>query len=398
MFQRPPRTSRARATVEKLLASADIRLGGERPWDIRVRDERFFRRILTGGTVGFGESYMDGWWECDALDELCCRALRTRLEEQVHLDFHTALAFLTSLFFNVQNRSRAKVVGKRHYDVGNDFFECMLDPAMQYSCAWFRETDDLAQAQREKMGLICRKLGLQQGMRLLDIGCGWGGLARHAAEQYGCRVVGITISEQQRSYAAESCRGLPVEIRFQDYRELNESFDRIVSVGMLEHVGSRNYRRYMRTAFQCLEDGGVFLCQTIAGNWASTRPDPWFTRYIFPNSMLPSAGEVARAAERLFNFEDAENLGEHYEKTLLAWERNFERSWDRFKGRYGDRFYRMWRFYLLSCAGAFRARELQLFQFLFSKGATRYLPGRKKWLEAESVPQGRPELRTSVSA
>ena len=341
---------------------------------------------------------MDGWWECDALDELCCRALRTRLEEQVHLDFHTALAFLTSLFFNVQNRSRAKVVGKRHYDVGNDFFECMLDPAMQYSCAWFRETDDLAQAQREKMDLICRKLGLRKGMRLLDIGCGWGGLARHAAEHYGCRVVGITISEQQRSYAAEACRGLPVEIRFQDYRELNESFDRIVSVGMLEHVGSRNHRRYMKTAFRCLQDGGVFLCQTIAGNWGSPRPNPWIARYIFPNSLLPSAGEVARAAERLFNFEDAENLGEHYEKTLLAWERNFERSWDRFKDRYGDRFYRMWRFYLLSCAGAFRARELQLFQLLFSKGSIRYLSGRRKWLYPEPMTHGRPELRTSVSA
>ena len=398
MSQRPSRTSFAQSTVEYLFASADIRVGGNRPWDIRVHDERFFRRVLTGGSLAFGEAYMDAWWDCEALDEMCCRAIRGKLQEKVSLNIHNAMAVATSLLFNLQRRRRAGDVGKRHYDVGNDFFECMLDPAMQYSCAWFRETDDLALAQREKMDLICRKLGLQKGMRLLDMGCGWGGLAKHAAEEYGCRVVGITISQQQRSYAAKSCQGLPVEIRFQDYRALNESFDRIVSVGMLEHVGFRNYRRYMRIAFRCLQDGGVFLCQTIAGNWASKRTDPWVTRYIFPNSMLPSPGEVARAAERLFNFEDAENLGEHYEKTLLAWERNFERSWDRFKGRYGDRFYRMWRFYLLSCAGAFRARELQLFQLLFSKGSTRYLSGRREWLYPEPTTHIRPELRTSVSA
>jgi cyclopropane-fatty-acyl-phospholipid synthase len=398
MSPRPPRTSLAQATIKDLFASADIRLGGDRPWDIRVHDERFSRRILAGGTLAFGESYMEGWWDCDALDEMCCRALRARLKEQVPLNFHTALAFATSLLFNLQSRRRAGTVGKRHYDVGNDLFECMLDPAMQYSCAWFRETDDLAQAQREKMDLICRKLGLQRGMRFLDIGCGWGGLAKHAVEHYGCRAVGITISEQQRSYATESCRGLPVEIRLQDYRELNERFDRVVSVGMLEHVGAKNYQHYMKTVFRCLHEDGVFLCQTIAGNAASTHPDPWFTRYIFPNSMLPSAAQVAKAAEKFFRLEDAQNLGADYEKTLLAWEKNFAGSWDRFKSRYGERFFRMWRFYLLSCAGAFRARELQLFQFLFSKGGSRYLPERTSWLYPQSIAHARPEAPVRLSA
>ena len=385
MSQRPFLKSLAQATIQDLFASADIRLGGERSWDIRVHDERFFRRILTGGTLAFGESYMEGWWDCDALDEMCCRAIRARLEERVSLNFHTALAFVTSLLFNLQSHSRAGVVGKRHYDVGNDFFECMLDPAMQYSCAWFRGTDDLAQAQREKMDLICRKLGLQKGMHLLDIGCGWGGLAKHAAEHYGCRVVGITISEQQRSHASEFCRGLPVEIRLQDYRDLVEPFDRIVSVGMLEHVGSKNYRHYMKTVFRCLRDGGVFLCQSIAGNWSSSYTDPWITRYVFPKSMLPSAAQVAKAAEKLFVLEDVQNFGPDYERTLSAWEKNFARSWDHFKNRYGERFYRMWRFYLLSCAGAFRARNLQVFQFLFSKGGIRYLPARTTWLYPERI-------------
>ena len=367
--QRPPRTSLAKATIRDAFASAGIELGGGRPWDIRVHEERFFRRILTGGTLAFGESYMEGWWDCDALDEMCARAIQARLEQRFALNFRNAFTILTSLLFNLQSRSRARVVGERHYDVGNDFFECMLDPAMQYSCAWFRGTEDLAQAQQEKMNLICRKLGLRQGMRLLDIGCGWGGLAKHAAEHYRCSVVGITISEQQRSYAAEYCRGLPVEIRLQDYRNIAERFDCIVSVGMLEHVGAKNYRRFMKTVHRSLDQGGVFLCQAIAGNWPTAYTDPWIARHIFPNSMLPSAAQVTGAAERLFVLEGIQNFGADYDKTLCAWERNFVQSWDRFRSRYGERFYRMWRFYLLSCAGAFRARYIQLFQFLFSKEA-----------------------------
>jgi cyclopropane-fatty-acyl-phospholipid synthase len=398
MSRRPHRTTLAQATIHDHFASADILLHGERPWDIRVNDSRFFRRVLTGGTLAFGESYMDGWWDCDALDEMCCRAIRARLDQRVQLNFHTALAILASSLLNLQSRGRAAVVGKRHYDVGNDFFECMLDPAMQYSCAWFRDTSDLAQAQREKMDLICRKLGLQKGVYLLDIGCGWGGLAKHAAKHYGCRVAGITISEEQRNYASKVCQGLSVEIRLQDYRDLKEGFDRIVSVGMFEHVGAKNYRTFMETVAKCLRNDGVFLCQTIAGNWSSSYPDPWITRYIFPNSMLPSAAQVANAAEKLLVLEDVQNLGADYEKTLLAWERNFSRSWDRFKSHYGERFYRMWRYYLLTCAGAFRARNLQVFQFLFSKGAARYLPARTTWLYPERMASAPPPRSAKVSA
>jgi cyclopropane-fatty-acyl-phospholipid synthase len=243
----------------------------------------------------------------------------------------------------------------------------MLDPAMQYSCAYFRGTRDLAEAQRHKLDLICRKLGLEAGMRLLDIGCGWGGLAQYAARHYGCRVVGITISREQQAYATASCQGLPIEIRLQDYRDISESFDRIVSVGMVEHVGYKNFRSYMQTAFRCLKDDGLFLCHTIGCNGFNTHCDPWISRYIFPNSMVPSATQITQAAEGLFTVEDVHNFGADYDHTLMAWEGNFRRSWDGFKCRYGERFYRMWRFYLLSCAGAFRARNLQLFQFVFSK-------------------------------
>ena len=390
--------SLAQATVQDLLASADIQLGGGRPWDIRVHDPRFFRAVLAGGTLGFGESYMEGWWDCDALDEMCCRAIRARLEERVPVNPHTALAVASSFLLNLQTRRRSRLVGKRHYDVGNDFFECMLDPSMQYSCACFRDTDDLAQAQHEKMDLICRKLGLEKGMSLLDIGCGWGGLARHASEHYGCRVVGITISEEQRRYGAELSRGLPVEIRLQDYREISEQFDRVVSVGMIEHVGPKNYRKYMRKVFEALRPGGVFVCQSIAVNFSSLYPDPWVARYIFPNSLLPSAAQVCKATENLLVLEDVQNLGGDYEKTLKAWESNFRRSWHRFASRYGETFYRMWRFYLLCCAGAFRARNLQLFQFVLSKGGSRYLPSRIGWLLPRESAYTDAELSARVSA
>ena len=294
MHSLPPRTSLAQSTLQDLFASADIQLQGARPWDIRVNDSRFFRAVLAGGTLGFGESYMNGWWDCNALDEMCCRAIRAHLEERVPVNLHTAVAMASSFLFNLQTRRRSRRVGKRHYDVGNDLFEGMLDPSMQYSCAWFRDTDDLGQAQTEKMDLICRKLGLEKGMSLLDIGCGWGGLAKHAAAHYGCRVVGITISQEQRRYAAEASRGLPVEIRLQDYREISEKFDRVASVGMLEHVGPKNYPDYMKKVFEALRPGGVFLCQSIAVNSSSLYPDPWVARYIFAELDAP----IRRAGEQ----------------------------------------------------------------------------------------------------
>ncbi|MDD5200770.1 MAG: cyclopropane fatty acyl phospholipid synthase [Terrimicrobiaceae bacterium] len=366
--ERPQRVSLTQASLRDFLACADICIGGQRPWDIQVHDDRFYRRVVAERTLGFGESYVDGWWDCEALDEMCWRAIRAGLEERIPLNLRTLACVASAVVFNLQTRHRARRVGERHYDIGNDFFEAMLDPAMQYSCAYFRETADLAEAQRQKLDLICRKLDLRAGMRLLDIGCGWGGLAKHAARRHGCEVVGITISREQCAYARAACRGLPVEIRLQDYRDVREAFDRVVSVGMLEHVGCKNYRTYFTTAHRCLRKGGLFLCQTIGSNRSTTHTDPWITRYIFPNSMLPSAAQVARAIEGLLVLEDVHNFGADYDRTLLAWERNFEDSWDRFAGRYGERFRRMWRFYLLSCAGAFRARSIQLYQFLLSKG------------------------------
>jgi cyclopropane-fatty-acyl-phospholipid synthase len=358
--------SSAERIITEMLAAADIRIDGARPWDLHVRDRRFFARIVADGVLGFGESYMDGWWETDALDELCFRASRAHFDERARVDWRTVLTLLEALVINRQTRRRARLLGRRHYDLGNDFFEAMLDPAMQYSCGFFHDTDDLTEAQERKMELICAKLDLHPGMRLLDIGCGWGGLARYAVERYDCRVVGITISQRQAEYAAQHCRGWPIEIRLQDYRDLHERFDRVVSVGMVEHVGFKNYRTYMRMVRRSLTDDGLFLCQSIVTPVSAWRTDPWISRYIFPNSILPSVSRLAKAAEGCFIIEDAQNFGASYDLTLLSWERNFRAAWPRFHERYGERFYRMWRFYLLGCAGAFRARTLELFQLVFS--------------------------------
>lgn len=361
--------SRAEAILTELFASADVSCDGRRAWDIAVKDPRFFTRTLAQGSLGFGESYVDGWWDCAAIDAMVFRLLRAGVPGRIKTRLRDATAWATSFLLNLQNRRRAPVVGRRHYDLGNEFFAAMLGPTMQYSCACFHGTTDLDEAQRQKLRLICAKLDLRPGLRLLDIGCGWGSLARHAAEHHGCRVVGITISEEQAHLAREACRGLPVEIRVQDYRDVRDRFDRVVSVGMMEHVGQKNYARFMEAAARGLaDDGDVFLCHTI-GNPTSRRwTDPWISRYIFPNSLVPSPAQVARAAEGRFILEDAENLGLHYDRTLLAWEHNVREAWPRFRARYGERFLRMWRYYLLSCAGAFRARDVELYQFVFAKG------------------------------
>jgi cyclopropane-fatty-acyl-phospholipid synthase len=360
--------SRAQSLLSGLLALADIQVNGTRPWDIVVHDERFFSRVLANGTLGFGESYMDAWWDCEALDEMSCRAIRARLDRRFAFRLPNLWTFVTALLINQQTLRRSKKVGRVHYDLSNDFFEAMLDPNMQYSCALFDEDDDLALAQLRKLEWICQRLRLRPGLRLLDVGCGWGGLARYAARNYGCQVVGITISREQFDYAQRWCSGLDIEIQLRDYREtISGRFDRIVSVGMIEHVGRKNYRTYFRKADRLLQDDGFFLCQGIGANSSRVGGDPWIERYIFPNSMLPSAAQLIRAAEGLFILEDLKNIGPNYDRTLLAWQENFRYNWPRFADRYGERFRRMWRFYLLTCAGAFRARSLQMFSLLFSK-------------------------------
>ncbi|MEJ2405593.1 MAG: cyclopropane fatty acyl phospholipid synthase [Candidatus Thiodiazotropha sp.] len=361
-------TAPPKALVE-LLQQADVRLNGERAWDIQVRDASFYRRILSEGSLGLGESYMDGIWDSPRLDELFHHLLKADLDEKIKgwTKFRLFLDLIKSTLFNAQSSRRAFQVGEQHYDIGNDLFEAMLDSRMNYSCGYWEYADNLEQAQRHKLELICRKLQLKPGERLLEIGCGWGGLMHYAAKHYAVEVVGITVSKAQQKLAQKRCLGLPVSIELMDYREVSGEFDKVVSVGMFEHVGQKNYRTYFETANRLLKDDGLFLLHTIGNHHTVKTLDPWIEKYIFPNGRLPSAREITRSLEGLFLIEDWHNFGRDYDRTLMAWWENFDRAWPRLEQNYDERFYRMWKYYLQSCAGFFRSRQGQLWQLVLNK-------------------------------
>ncbi len=363
----PPFMANMKQNVQNILDLADIKLNGDRPWDIKVRNPGFYSGVLAGGSLALGESYMDGWWECDNLDQFFHRILKANLDKKVVNLRQLIWAVLKAKLINRQSRSRAHVVGEKHYDAGNDLYSLMLDKRLTYSCGYWKSAKNLNSAQEAKLDLICKKLGLKKGMSVLDIGCGWGSFAKFAAEKYKVKVVGITVSKEQVKLGREICKGLPVEIKLQDYRSLRGKYDRIVSVGMIEHVGCKNYRKYMKVANRCLKKDGLFLLHTIGGNVSVNGVDPWIDKYIFPNGMLPSVKQLSKASEGLFVMEDWHNFGTDYDKTLMAWHKNFIEDWDKIKDKYNARFFRMWEYYLLCCAGSFRARKNQLWQIVFSK-------------------------------
>ena len=360
-------TSSAESVLEELFEPADVRINGTRPWDLRVHDRSFFDAVLNGGSLALGETYMDGWWDCDALDDMFTRILGAEIDSKAPLSPRLLWCRAKSAISRNLLRRKAFEIGRRHYDIGNDLFSVMLDRWMNYSCAYWKKAETLDQAQEAKMDLICRKLHLKPGMTVLDIGCGWGGLAAFAARRYDARITGVTVSGEQVKLARQMCAGLPVKIEYKDYREMNGQFDRIVSVGMFEHVCARNYRTFMRVVRRCLKPDGLFLLHTIARNCSTTECDPWIAKYIFPNSMLPSASQITSAEEGLLVIEDWHSFGPDYDPTLKAWYANFTRNWHYLRNNYDRRFFRMWTYYLLICAGAFRARKNQLWQIVFSK-------------------------------
>ncbi|MCU7893329.1 MAG: cyclopropane fatty acyl phospholipid synthase [Candidatus Thiodiazotropha sp. (ex Ustalcina ferruginea)] len=352
-----------------LLGKADIHFNGDRPWDIQVHDEMLFNRVLTQGSLGFGEAYMDGFWDCSALDELFSRLMAVDIDEQLAgwFKFRLIGELLRQNLFNLQSTRRAFQVGEKHYDIGNDVFEAMLDSGMSYSCGYWEYADDLERAQRQKLEMICRKLQLKPGERLLEIGCGWGSLMHYAAKHHGVKVVGVTISKAQQKLAQKRCKDLPIVIELMDYREITGSFDKVVSVGMFEHVGQKNYRTFFRTVNRLLSDDGLFLLHTIGSHKRVKTLDPWTEKYIFPNGKIPSASEITVSLEGLFLIEDWHNFGRDYDRTLMNWWLNFNQAWPDLKRRYDDRFYRMWKYYLHSCAGFFRCRKGQLWQLVLNK-------------------------------
>ena len=358
--------SSLRGKIGRMLAKADIRLDGPRSWDIQLHSPDVLERIVSRGSLGLGESYMDGDWDAERLDEFFTHLLRARLDREVK-PLSLLLPVLRERVFNRQNPRRAWQVGERHYDLGNDFYQSMLGPSMTYTCGYWKSADTLDQAQEAKLELICQKLRLKPGMRLLDIGCGWGGFMAYAAARHGVECVGVTVSREQAAFARQRHPDPRLEFRLQDYRGIEGQFDAIASIGMFEHVGKKNYRTFMRVVRSCLADDGVFLLQTIGKNERAGITDPWIEKYVFPNGEIPAINHISDAMDGLLVTEDLHNFGADYDKTLMAWHSNFEAAWSRFADALGERFHRRWRYYLLSCAGAFRARDLQLWQWTLSK-------------------------------
>jgi cyclopropane-fatty-acyl-phospholipid synthase len=363
----------AKNVVTQIASLAGIEINGLNPWDIQVHDERVYDRVLSQASIGLGESYMDGWWDCEKLDEFFYRILSFGAQNKIRLNAGICTMYLASKVFNMQNKARSKRVARQHYDLSNELYMSFLDPYNQYTSGYFEGEEDLNSSQEKALNLICKKICVKPSDNILDIGCGWGGFAKFVAERYGCTVTGISISEEQIVYAIDYCKGLPINIVNCDYRDLSEEFtgvfDKVLIRGMIEHVGYKNYRTLMGTVHRCLNDKpeSLFLLDTLGGNATRKVCDRWITRYIFPGGMTPSIEMLGKGMGDLFVMEDWHNFSVSYDKTLIAWFENFDRNWGKIKAKFDNRFYRMFKYYLLSCAGAFRARNLQQWQIVLSK-------------------------------
>ena len=361
-----------RRWLENLLAHANVGIAGRNPWDMRIKDDSVPDRIASQGSLGLGESYMEGLWDCDDLEGFFDRVLSAQLNTKIRPN----LAFLAyaakARLLNLQSRRKSLKVAEIHYNLGNDFYEAMLDPWMQYTCGyWENGATSLEEAQEAKLDLVCRKLDLKPGERVLELGCGWGGFARFAASRYGVEVVAYNISVEQVEWGREKCKGLPVDIRLSDYRDATGEFDKAVSIGMCEHVGWKNLRSFVQLVHDRLKPGGRFLLHTIGGIASAKDLEPWLEKYIFPGAVLPSPAMLGKAVDGIFVLEDWHNFGESYDRTLVEWRKRFEASWPRFSEQYGEQFRRMWIYYLACSAGTFRSRYNQLYQLTLSKGGVR---------------------------
>jgi cyclopropane-fatty-acyl-phospholipid synthase len=365
---------RAGELCRELVAGAGVIVGGDAAWDMQVHDERLWSRVLRDGHLGLGEAYVDGWWDSPSVDECMTRLLRARLDRELRSNWPLLAYAVKGRLFNLQ-RTKPFEVAERHYDIGNDLYEAMLDRRLAYTCAYWKDAVTLDAAQEAKLDLVCRKLGLRKGMRVLELGCGWCSFAAFAAERYGVSVVGYNVSREQVAWARERYPHLPIELRLEDYRNATGTYDAVVSIGLMEHVGPKNYRAYMELVDRCLAPGGVAFVHTIGSNRTREHTDPWFDRYIFPNAVFPTLGRLTDAMEDILVPEDVHNIGEHYDKTLMAWWHNFDAAWPRLRERYGERFYRMWKYYLLCSAATFRSRFLQLYQVVMTRQGTPQPPG-----------------------
>jgi cyclopropane-fatty-acyl-phospholipid synthase len=386
-----------RMLAEQLLKAADVRIDGGRPWDIRVHDPVLFRSVAMGGSIALGEAYMDGAWTCDDLEELAFRLGTARLERVAEVLPAGLMAALRARLFNQQTRARSMRVARAHYDLDDELFAAFLGRYRNYSCAYFRRTNDLDEAQRDKMDLVCRKLDLRPGEHLLDVGGGWGEFARHAACEFGARVTSINISERQLHYARERCRGLSVEVVRSDYRDVRGSFDKIAAIAMFTHVGARNYRTFMRAMHRLLKPHGVLLVEGVWGNVSTSRIDAWTDKYIFPGAMLPSGAQTFRAIEGLFVAEDLHNFGPDYLKTLREWNARFQAAWPRLSARFDERIRRMFEYFFCVVAGFFRARALQHWHLVLTRTGAPQPSTWQTWRWAQGPEEASGELQRTLT-
>ena len=356
--------SKAKSVLVSILSRAGVTVNGSKPFDIQVSNQDFFKRVLLHGQLGLGESYMDGWWECEALDQFIDHVLRINLKNRISWNWFPTIK---SRLFNLQKYNRAFEVGQKHYDIGNDLYIAMLDKRLNYTCGYWKNAKNLDEAQEAKLDLVCKKIDLQPGMTVLELGCGFGAFAGYAAEKYGVKVTGVTVSRRQVELGMELYKDLPVDLRLDDYRNVKGTYDRVISIGIMEHVGYKNYRTYMQVVNRTLAANGTAFIHTIGDNVSRTTTNAWTSKYIFPNSVIPSIAQLGKAMEGLFVVEDWHNFGPDYDKTLMSWCQNFENAWPDLSKKYSERFHRMWRYYLLISAGDFRARQTQLWQIVMTR-------------------------------
>lgn len=354
---------------KNLLQKADIQIEGIRPWDIRIRHPDFFKRIMLQGLLGLGESYMDGWWECDRLDIFIYKFLANKLDDAVPENFSDILMILSEKIFNRKSDDCDSRVLVKKYDIGYDVFTHMLDPYMQYSCGYWRNGATLAEAQEAKLKMICEKLQLAPGMRVLDIGCGWGGTAEYIARHYDVYVEGITNSTEEQKVAQSRCQGLDITIMLEDYQDLSDDkFDRVIALGTLEYIELKNYSDFFKAVARSLKPDGLFLLHSTGSTQLVNHVGPWLNKYIFPNGCLPSGQQLVQSIEPYFVIEDWDNLGTDYDKTLMSWSEKINESWPVLSMNHSPKFKRMLDYYLCSGAGFFRAGRIQLRQILFCMG------------------------------
>ena len=367
--------------AKQILTQAFREVGIDIGKDIIVHDERFFSRALRAQAIGLGEAYMDVWWDAPDLTGLFKKLIAGLpvIRKSLPVNFRSVTHYLFAVLFNRQRRGQAKRDVQSHYDIGNELYEVMLDKNMLYTCAYFNDPSwTLEQAQLAKIELVYQKLQIPEKvaagkpLKVLDIGCGWGYPLIHGARHYGIEGVGLTLSEEQAEWGRLKARGLPVDIRLQDYRDLpkDEQFDAIFSLGMFEHVGRNNHRAFMELVSRHLKPEGLFLLHTIGSEIAGP-PDPWINKYIFPNAYIPSRLQLAQADEGLMILQDFHPFGLHYARTAEEWFARFDKGWAKLRrfrpDFYTTKFYRMWKYYLLSAAAGFYTGRNGLWQLVYSK-------------------------------